>query len=75
VYGTPSKRHGTDKGLIAGHAYTLDHCLQVQGNKLCCLLDPWKHKSRKGAWFDESTVWTDRMKVRSLDICKLCGFN
>ena len=52
-----------DSGLIAHHAYTLIHCIEVDGFKMLALRNPWGRTEWKGAWSDESEEWEAHPEV------------
>eukprot|EP00047_Mylnosiga_fluctuans_P009313 m.10827 g.10827 ORF g.10827 m.10827 type:complete len:930 (-) comp2562_c0_seq1:53-2842(-) len=50
-------------GLVSGHAYTLiDAKLLSNGTRLLLLRNPWGRFEWKGAWGDNSELWTPALK-------------
>jgi len=49
-------------GLIPGHAYTILHCVEVGGNMLLNIRNPWGAFEWNGDWGDSSLLWSDRVK-------------
>lgn len=49
-------------GLVPGHAYTLVSCVEVRGERLCQLRNPWGSLEWTGDWSDHSPLWTEEMK-------------
>jgi len=50
-------------GIIEGHAYSLLHACQLStGERLVALRNPWGKTEWKGAWSDDSELWTEEAK-------------
>lgn len=52
----------TNQGIILGHAYTVLQVVEVQGNKLIQLRNPWGNTEWKGDWSDNSSKWTTKLR-------------
>lgn len=50
------------QGIVLGHAYTVLRVVEVQGNKLIQLRNPWGNTEWKGDWSDDSKKWTPRLR-------------
>ena len=46
------------QGILEGHAYSLMEAVEVKGQKLCKLRNPWGRKEWEGKWSDGSKEWT-----------------
>ncbi len=66
------EQRNKNSGLVAGHAYTLLACLEVNGVKLVRLRNPWGGREWEGDWSDRSPLWTRHMKVRECKLVKSC---
>jgi hypothetical protein len=51
-----------DTGLLAGHAYAILSCVEVNGHKLIKIRNPWSYGEWKGAWSDDAPEWTEDIK-------------
>lgn len=53
----------SDMGIVQGHAYSILDAIEVEGNKLLQVRNPWGNATEwKGAWSDQSEEWTERRK-------------
>jgi len=53
----------SDLGIVQGHAYSVLDALEVEGNKLLQIRNPWGDATEwKGAWSDKSSDWNERRK-------------
>ena len=56
----------TEDGFVLGHVYTVlsAKLLKHKGKELKLLKcrNPWGNTEWKGAWSDESNLWTDELK-------------
>ena len=50
------------QGLVPGHAYSLLRVVDILGNKLCQVRNPWGSFEWLGDWGDDSELWTDELK-------------
>jgi len=51
-----------DMGLVPGHAYSIISVHNVQGKRILKIRNPWGYFEWKGAWSDNSPLWTDSIK-------------
>ncbi|EGX92311.1 calpain-like protein [Cordyceps militaris CM01] len=49
---------GSQKGIIEGHAYSVQRVVEMDGKRLVMLRNPWGKGEWKGAWADGSKEWT-----------------
>ena len=54
VYNLPIE----EKGLAPGHAYTVMDLLEINGEKVMRLRNPWGNGEYTGDWSDSSKKWT-----------------
>jgi len=45
-------------GLVPGHAYSIIRCIEVQGNQLMNIRNPWGKFEWGGDWSDTCDLWT-----------------
>lgn len=58
-----SDRDVSRLGIVFGHAYSILNVLEIDGNKLIQLRNPWGDETEwKGAWSDTSKDWTEKRK-------------
>ena len=50
------------QGIIFGHAYTVLQVVEIDGNKLIQLRNPWGNTEWKGDWSDDSKKWTPKIR-------------
>ncbi|KAK4989999.1 hypothetical protein LTR66_006908 [Elasticomyces elasticus] len=53
-----SGRHGERKGIIERHAYSIMHAVEIDGERLLKLRNPWGNTEWSGPWSDGSEQWT-----------------
>ena len=51
-------------GIVQGHAYAMLAAVDVDGNHLVQLRNPWGDTEWKGAWSDGAREWTPRIKAK-----------
>lgn len=49
-------------GLVPGHAYSIIRLVEVKGNRLVNIYNPWGKFEWDGAWNDNDTRWTREIK-------------
>ncbi|ESZ92336.1 hypothetical protein SBOR_7285 [Sclerotinia borealis F-4128] len=49
---------GNRKGIYEGHAYSILQAVEIDGQRLVLLRNPWGEGEWKGAWSDGSKEWT-----------------
>ena len=49
-------------GLVPGHAYSVIRLVEVKGNRLINIYNPWKKFEWDGAWNDNDSRWTKEIK-------------
>ncbi|TGO08397.1 hypothetical protein BTUL_0211g00160 [Botrytis tulipae] len=49
---------GNRKGIYEGHAYSILRAVEIDGQRLVLLRNPWGEGEWKGAWSDGSKEWT-----------------
>ncbi|KAM0124851.1 hypothetical protein ACHAP3_010094 [Botrytis cinerea] len=49
---------GSRKGIYEGHAYSILRAVEMDGQRLVLLRNPWGEGEWKGAWSDGSKEWT-----------------
>ncbi|KAA8564893.1 hypothetical protein EYC84_010663 [Monilinia fructicola] len=49
---------GNRKGIYEGHAYSMLRAVEIDGQRLVLLRNPWGEGEWKGAWSDGSKEWT-----------------
>lgn len=49
---------GSRKGIIEGHAYSVQRVVEIEGKRLILLRNPWGRGEWKGAWADGSKEWS-----------------
>ncbi|KAJ3496578.1 hypothetical protein NLG97_g2549 [Lecanicillium saksenae] len=49
---------GSRQGIIEGHAYSVQRVVEIDGQRLVSLRNPWGRGEWKGAWSDGSKEWT-----------------
>ena len=52
----------SQSGLIPGHAYSIIKVVEVDGNQLLNLRNPWGSFEWDGDWSDDSPLWTEEIK-------------
>ena len=53
----------SDLGIVQGHAYSVLDAIEVEGNKILQIRNPWGNATEwLGAWSDKSSDWTERRK-------------
>ena len=60
VYNLPIE----EKGLAPGHAYTVIDLLEINGEKVLRLRNPWGNGEYTGDWSDSSKKWTTELKKK-----------
>ncbi|KAK8840135.1 hypothetical protein M9Y10_031073 [Tritrichomonas musculus] len=50
------------QGIVYGHAYTILQVVEIFGNKLIQLRNPWGNGEWTGDWSDKSPKWTQKLK-------------
>ena len=60
VYNLPIE----EKGLAPGHAYTVIDLLEINGEKVLRLRNPWGNGEYTGDWSDSSKKWTAELKKK-----------
>ena len=50
-------------GLVGDHAYTLLNVIELHGNRLLYLRNPWGRKEWSGRWSHVSSEWTAELKT------------
>ena len=60
VYNLPIE----EKGLAPGHAYTIIDLLEINGEKVLRLRNPWGNGEYTGDWSDSSKKWTAELKKK-----------
>ena len=55
--------HLEARDLIPDHAYTLLHVIELLGNRLLFLRNPWGKKEWNGRWSPASSEWTAELKA------------
>lgn len=51
------------QGIATGHAYSIVKVIEVEGNKLICVRNPWADETEwKGRFSDSSSLWTNSLK-------------
>ena len=53
-----------EKGLSPGHAYTVMDLLEINGEKVMRLRNPWGNGEYTGDWSDSSKKWTSELKKK-----------
>ena len=51
-------------GLTPGHAYTVLEALEINGERVVKLRNPWGNFEYSGDWSDYSSKWTDELKKK-----------
>ncbi|MCJ1309740.1 hypothetical protein MMC25_003401 [Agyrium rufum] len=46
------------KGIVSMHAYSIIEAVEIKGERLCKLRNPWGRTEWEGAWSDGSEQWT-----------------
>merc|ERR1712190_408408 len=60
-----SREHKRKDGLVEGHAYSLLQVVDVDGEQLLCLRNPWGKESEwKGRWSNNDNIWNRRPGLR-----------
>jgi len=49
---------GYRKGIYEGHAYSILKAVEIDGQRLVCLRNPWGEEEWNGPWSDGSKEWT-----------------
>lgn len=49
---------GYRKGIVEGHAYSVQRVVEIDGQRLISLRNPWGKVEWRGAWADGSKEWT-----------------
>lgn len=49
---------GSRKGIIENHAYSIQRVVEIEGQRLILLRNPWGKGEWKGAWADGSKEWS-----------------
>ena len=49
------------EGLVNAHAYTLLDVIDLDGNKLAKIRNPWSSEGYYGAWSDSDSRWTPEL--------------
>ncbi|KAI9894416.1 MAG: hypothetical protein M1814_003173 [Vezdaea aestivalis] len=49
---------GYRKGIVEGHAYSIMKAVEIDGERLLLLRNPWGHGEWTGPWSDGSKEWT-----------------
>ena len=49
-------------GITQDHVYTILGCVEVEGEKLIRIRNPWGREYYQGPWYDQSNLWTDSIK-------------
>lgn len=49
-------------GLVPGHAYSVIRLVEVEGNRLINIYNPWGKFEWDGAWNDNDDRWTKKIK-------------
>lgn len=55
---------GSREGIIEGHAYSVQRVVEMDGQRLILLRNPWGRGEWKGAWSDGSKEWTPEWMKR-----------
>jgi hypothetical protein len=53
-----------EKGLAPGHAYTVIDLVEINGEKVMRLRNPWGNGEYTGDWSDSSKKWTSELKKK-----------
>ena len=67
----PGLDPAVSRGVVDGHAYSLLHAMEVQGDpggsliRLVLLRNPWGHGEWTGDWSDKSEMWSKHPRIKA----------
>jgi len=50
------------RGIVQNHVYTILGCIEVDGQKLIRIRNPWGYEFYQGPWNDSSPDWSESLK-------------
>ncbi|XRB11383.1 calpain catalytic domain-containing protein [Pseudoscourfieldia marina] len=57
-----SDTRSSEMGILSNHAYAILECVEARGHRLVRLRNPAMNVEWKGAWSDDSELWTQEMR-------------